>query len=108
MSVDNYIPRMVWTDLFYKAQVFLPYSTLLHKDNISSIWVEVNDKTLSGKSTIHPNIICIIKCQVYQGWVKIEFFHMEDMVQDHYYKSLQGIKFRCLCELVINFPMEFP
>ena len=84
MSVYNDIPHMIWTELFAKSHVFMPDKKLLHKDNMISIWVEVNDKTLSGKSTIHPNIISIIKYQVYQGWVKIEFCTMEDMVQDHY------------------------
>ena len=103
IGVDDAMPKMIWADLFIRAQGYTPRSTILHQDNTSSIALEVNGRRSAGQRTRHINIrYFFIKDQVDQGWVRIRYCPTEEMVADHYTKPLQGMIFRKMRALIMN------
>jgi hypothetical protein len=56
VGVDDMMPTMLWTCYFLLSQGYRIVENLLLKDNKSSILLEQNGKTSSGKRTRHINI----------------------------------------------------
>ena len=51
---------MIFTDLFVKSQGVDPETTIIHRYNRSSIYLDINDKVSSVKITKYINILYFI------------------------------------------------
>jgi hypothetical protein len=49
LSIDDVISKVVWMKLFIEAQGFPVNHNIIMRDNISSMMLEMNGKTTSGK-----------------------------------------------------------
>eukprot|EP00978_Attheya_sp_CCMP212_P032491 scaffold127229_cov35-Attheya_sp.AAC.1 len=55
VSIDDVILKALWTQLMIEAQGF-KVKNIAHRDNTSSMKLEANGKSSSGKHTRHFNI----------------------------------------------------
>ena len=91
MAVDDMMDKILWTRLFLKDQGVMIGENILYQDNQSSIRLEKNGKSSSGKRTRAINIrYFFVTDNVEKGNLQIEFKPTEDMVADFLMKPLQG------------------
>ena len=53
IGVDDYMPLIILVEYFLEAQGYTVSNNLIHQDNQSSIKLDQNGKTSSGKRTRH-------------------------------------------------------
>ena len=103
VAADDNMPQLLWTKYFLEAQGYKVNKSLLYQDNQSSILLEKNGKSSSGKRTRQINIrYFFIKDRQDSGEVDIEYCPTEEMVADYFTKPLQGAKFRKFRKLIMN------
>jgi hypothetical protein len=56
VSLDDVISKIIWTKLFLEEQGYELNQNILKRDKMSSMKLEMNCKTSSGKQTRHFNI----------------------------------------------------
>ena len=56
IAVDNKISKVIWTKRFTEAQGFKVHLNIVFQDNTSTIKLEENGKSSSGKRTRHFDI----------------------------------------------------
>ena len=105
VSTDDVISKVMWTKLFLEAQGFTIKENIIHRDNQSTMKLEQNGKTSSGKRTRHFNIkYFYITCLIENNEVTIKYCPTDDMIADYMTKPLTGAKFTKFRKLIMNLP----
>ncbi len=103
VAADNNMPQLLWTKYFLEAQGHKINKSMLYQDNQSSMLLEKNGKSSSGKRTRHINVrYFFTKDRQDSGEVDIQYCPTEEMVADYFTKPLQGAKFRKFRKLIMN------
>eukprot|EP00978_Attheya_sp_CCMP212_P001665 scaffold3444_cov50-Attheya_sp.AAC.1 len=103
VGLDDVIAKMLWTKLMIEAQGF-KVKNIAHRDNTSSMKLEANGKSSSGKCTRHFNIryFCVTDL-VKRGEVILEYCPTDKMIGDYMTKPLVGAKFKFFRNQIMNF-----
>ena len=91
--------------VFFKDQGMDITDNILYQDNQSSIRLEKNGKSSSGKKTRAINIRFFLTDNVEKGNLQIEFKPTEDMVADFLTKPLQGKAFESFRARLMGIPI---
>eukprot|EP00978_Attheya_sp_CCMP212_P031052 scaffold116052_cov63-Attheya_sp.AAC.2 len=103
VSIDDVIAKMLWTELMIEAQSFKVKNIADH-DNTSSMKLEANGKSSSGKRTRHFNITYFyVTDLVKRGEVILEYCSTDKMIGDYMTKPLVGAKFKFFWNQIMNF-----
>jgi hypothetical protein len=107
VGVQDVAPQMHWTRYFIEAQGYKLKESILHQDNMSAMLLETNGKESSSKRTKHINVIYFfIKDRVGAGEITIKRCPINDMLADHFTKSVQGSQFRKLRSKIQGIPED--
>ena len=94
VGADQVLPVASWTPSFVEAQGHRIKENKAWQENKSTMPLENDGKTSSGKRTRALNIGHFVTTdQVGRGNCAIECCPTDDMVGDHMTKGLQGVKF---------------
>ena len=94
VSLDDVISKVLWSKLFIEAQGYKVKTTVIYRDNTSSMKLEQNGKASSGKRTRHFNIkYFYITDLIQRNEVQIEYCPTDAMIADYMTKPLVGAKF---------------
>jgi hypothetical protein len=105
VSLDDVIAKVLWTRLFLEAQGYKIKQNVIFRDNQSSMKLEQNGKTSSGKRTRHFNIkYFYITDLIKNGEVTIEYCPTDAMLADYMTKPLTGAKFVMFRKRIMNLP----
>ena len=97
------MPVALWTPLFMEAQGHRIKENKVWQDNKSTMLLENNGKTSSGKRTRALNTRHFMMTdQVGRGNCAIECCPTDDMVGDCMTKGLQGVKFATLRKKIVG------
>jgi hypothetical protein len=103
VSLDDVIAKVVWTKLFLQAQNYEVKQNIIMRDNISSMKLEMNGKTSSGKRTRHLDIkYFYITDLIEQKNVTIQYCPTDAMLADYFTKPLTGAKFQKFRQAIMN------
>ncbi len=103
VNIDDMMPIILWTSYFLLSQGYGVVENLLLQDNKSSILLERNRKSSSGKRTRHINICnFFITDQVNMKELTIQWCLAKQMVADFMKKPIQGSHFRHLMDYIIG------
>ena len=95
ISVDDGIAKILWTKYFMEAQGIKITTNIIYRDNTSSMKLEENGKSSSGRRTRHFNIkYFYITDLIQRGEVTIEYCPTNDMIADYMTKPITGAKFK--------------
>ena len=124
VGVDDFMTKVLWTQLFMEEQGYDITSNVLYQDNKSAILLEKNGKRSSGKRTRALNIcyffvadqiekgLLTVECcptgemiadQVEKGKVQIEYCPTDKMIADYMTKPLQGKAFEKFRNLIMGY-----
>ena len=102
---DDFMPHILWTNLFLEVQDYKTSDTILYQDNQSAILLEKNGMWSSSKWTKHLNCCYyFITDRISAGDLSIEYCPTGEMVSDFFMKPLQGKLFLKFCHLIMNLP----
>ena len=106
VAADDCMSPALWTRLFLMDQGY-ECQTTIYQDNTSSIHLEKNGPSSSGKRTRHLNIrfFYITDCHE-KGYFRIEYCPTEDMRGDYPSKPLQGKLFTDHNNFILNKPSK--
>lgn len=94
VGLDDVISKILWSKLFIEAQGHRVRTTVIYRDNTSSMKLEENGKASSGKRTRHFNIkYFYITDLIQRNEVQIEYCPTDAMIADYMTKPLVGAKF---------------
>jgi hypothetical protein len=103
VAADDVISKVMWTKLFMENQGFEVKANIIYRDNTSSMKLETNGTTSSGKRTRHFNIkYFYITDLIKRGEVTIEYCPTDDMIADYMTKPLTGYKFKLFRDKIMN------
>ena len=103
VGADRVLPLALWTPLFVEAQGHHIEENEAWQDDQSTMPLEKNGKTSSGKRTRALNTRNFVMTdQVGHGNCAIECCPTDDMVGDFVTKGLQGIKFATFCKKIVG------
>jgi hypothetical protein len=103
VGVDDMMSLIIWTRYFLKAQGYKVSDNIIFQDNKSTMLLERNDKTSSGKRTKHINVqYFFITHQISEGEVCVEWCPTKNMVADFLTKPLQGAMFKRFRDLIMG------
>jgi hypothetical protein len=103
VGVDDLMPGILWSRLFLEAQDYGVVENIVYQDNKSSILLEKNGKSSSGKRTKHINMrYFFITDRVAKGDVTLQWCPTGDMTADFFTKPLQGALFRKFRDLIMG------
>jgi Reverse transcriptase (RNA-dependent DNA polymerase) len=103
VSLDDIIAKVIWTKLFLQAQDYKVKQNIIMRDNISSMKLEMNGKTSSGKRTRHLDIkYFYITDLINQKQVTIQYCPTDAMLADYMTKPLTGAKFQKFRQAIMN------
>ena len=103
VSIDDIISKVLWTKRFLEEQGYMVNQNIIMRDNISSMKLENNGKTSSGKRTRHFDIkYFYITDLIARKEVTIQYCPTDDMVADYMTKPLSGAKFHKFRKAVMN------
>ena len=103
VSWDDIISKVMWTKLFLEAQGYGIDQNLVYRDNKSSMKLEENGKSSSGKRTRHFNIKYFFVTDLIQRKeVSIEYCPTDKMMADYMSKPLTGQKFHSFRRDIMN------
>jgi hypothetical protein len=98
---------IVWTRNFLKSQGLTVTDNVVFQDNQSSILLETNGRSSSGRRTRHIDIrYFFVADRVQNGELRIQYCPTDDMNGDFFTKPLQGSKFRRFRQTVLNSPPD--
>jgi hypothetical protein len=104
VGVNDVISKILCSKLFLEAQGFKVSTTLIYRNNTSSMKLEENGKASSGKRTRHFNIkYFYITNLIQRNEVKIECCPTADMVADYMTKPSVGAKFIEFRKRILNY-----
>ncbi len=103
IAVDDVISKVLWVKLFMEEQDQEIRMNIIYHDNQSSMKMELNGKTSSGKRTRHFNIKYYhITDLIVRGLVNIEYCPTSEMIGDFMTKSMVGAKFNKFREQILG------
>ena len=103
VSIDDVISKVLWTKLFLESQGYAVNQNILLRDNMSSMKLELNGKTSSGKRTRHFDIkYFYITDLIERKEVTIKYCPTGEMVSDFMTKPLTGAKFHKFRKSIMN------
>jgi Reverse transcriptase (RNA-dependent DNA polymerase) len=103
VSIDDVISKIIWTKLFLEEQGFKVNDNILKQDNLSSMKLDLNGKSSSGKRTRHFNIKYFhITDLINRKEASIEYCPTEEMIGDYLSKPTTGAKFHKFCNYIMN------
>jgi hypothetical protein len=103
VGIDDVVTKIIWTKLMIEAQGF-KIKNIAHRDNTSSMKLEANGKSSSGKRTRHFNIkYFYVTDLVKRGEVILEYCPTDNMTGDYMTKPLVGAKFTFFRNQIMNF-----
>ena len=103
VSVDDAMPKILWTRYFMDAQGYSMEPSVLFQDNQSAMLLEENGTSSSSKRTRHIAIrFYFITDRVKKGEIKIAYCPTKEMVGDFFTKPLQGSLFTKLRDRIMN------
>ena len=103
VGADQVLPVALWTPLFVEAQGHRIKENKVWQDNESTMPLENNGKTSSGKRTRALNMRHFVMTdQVGRGNCTIEHCPTDDMVGDCMTKGLQGVKFATFRKKIVG------
>jgi hypothetical protein len=103
VSLDDVISKILWVKRFMEAQGWKINQNVVLRDNVSSMKLEENGKSSSGKRTRHFDIkYFYISDLIERREVSIEYCPTEEMVADYMTKPLTGAKFYKFKQLIMN------
>ena len=104
VGVDDYVSPVLWYSLFITAQGF-DIKPFVHRDNTSSLKLEVNGKASSGKRTRHFNIkYFYITDLIKRGLIQAVYCPTKLMMADYMSKPLTGTLFKYMRAWILNLP----
>ena len=104
MGVDDYVSHVLWHSSFVGAQGF-NLVPLVHRDNTSSLKLEVNGRGSAGKRTRHFNIKHFyITDLIKRGLVEAAHCPTKQMIADYMSEPLTGSLFKFMRGYVMNLP----
>ena len=105
VAADDFMPQILWTNLFLEAQDYKTSDTILYQDNQSAILLEKNGTRSSSKRTKHLNCrYYFITDRISAGDLSVEYCPTGEMVGDFFMKPLQGELFLKFRHLIMNLP----
>ena len=103
VGVDDFMPGILWTRNFMKAQDYDVVENIIFQDNKSAILLEKNGKTSSGKRTKHISIrYFFVTDRINKGDVSVAWCPTDDMTGDFFTKPNQGALFRRFRDLIMG------
>ena len=95
VGVDDFITKILWTQLFMEEQGYEITRNILYQDNKSAMLLEKNGKKSSGKRTRAINIrYFFVTDQIEKGLVTVEHCPASAMRADYMTKPLFGKPFK--------------
>jgi hypothetical protein len=108
LAADMYMPKMLWTLNFIRAQGYKTECVGLYQDNISSQLMIKNRKLTSGKKQkTHKDKVLFYQRQNRQRRDKIDQLSRKRDVSRHPNKPLQGMAFRKMRAVLMNCPVNY-
>ena len=105
VSIDDVISKVLWTKRFLEHQGFEIETTVIYRDNTSSMKLEENGRASASKRTRHFDIKYFYLTDLIQrGEVTIEYCPTADMGADYFTKPLVGVPFLKFRVRTMNFP----
>ena len=105
VAADDFMPQILWTNLFLEAQDYKTSDTILYPDNQSTILLEKNSMQSSSKRTKHLNCCYyFITDRISARDLSVEYCPTREMVSDFFMKPLQGELFLKFHHLIMNLP----
>jgi hypothetical protein len=103
VAADDFMPMIIWTNLFLEAQGYGAKETILYQDNQSAILLEKNGRKSSGKRTKHLNIrYYFITDRISRKELSVVYCPTEEMIGDFFTKPLQGKLFYRFRAVIMN------
>ena len=103
VGVDGFMPEILWTRNFMKAQYYYVVGNVIFQDNKSAIILEKNGKTSSGKRKNHISIrYFFVIDRINKGDVSVAKCPTDDMTGDFFTKLNQGALFRRFRDLIMG------
>ena len=103
VGVDDVVAKILWTKQFMEAQGFKVKLNIVYRDNTSSMKLEQNGKSSSGKRTRHfNNKYFYITDLIKRNEMKIEYCPTDKMWADYMTKPLMGSKFKSFWKWIMN------
>ena len=103
VGVDDMMSLIIWTQYFVKAQGYKVSDNIVFQDNKSTMLLERNGKTSSGKRKKHINVrYFFITDHISKGEVRVEWCRTKDMVEDFLTKPLLGASFKRFRDLIMG------
>jgi hypothetical protein len=103
VSVDDVVSKVLWTKRFMEEQGWKVHQNVIRRDNMSSMKLEENGKSSSGKRTRHFDIkYFYITDLIERNEVTIEYCPTADMVADYLSKPITGAKFHQFRKAIMN------
>jgi hypothetical protein len=94
VSMDDILSKVLWTKLFLESQGYKSKQNIIFRDNQSSMKLEENGKTSSGKRTRHFNFkYFYVTDLIKKNELKIVYCPSDIMIADYMTKPLVGSKF---------------
>ena len=105
IAVDDFMPQILWTNLFLEVLDYKTLDTILYQDNQSAILLEKNGTRSSSTWTKHLNChYYFITDRISAGDLSIKYCPTREMVGDFFMKPLQGELFLKFRHLIMNLP----
>ena len=83
ITADDFMPQILWMNLFLEAQDYKTSDTILYQDNQSTILLEKNGMQSSSKQTKHLNCqYYFITDRISAGDLSVEYCPTGEMVSD--------------------------
>jgi hypothetical protein len=103
VSLDDVISKILWVKCFMEAQGWNVNQNVILRDNVSSMKLEENGKSISVKLIRHFDIKFFYISHFFKRLeVSIEYCPTEEMVTDYMTKPLTGAKFYKFKKLIMN------
>ena len=108
VAVDRYMPQMLWSLYFIRAQGWDVKHIELHQDNISAQLLEINGQFSSSSKTKHIKAkVFFVKDKVDEGDVVIKDCPTEVMWADVNTKPKQGRVYKEMRAVLMNCPVDY-
>ena len=107
VGIDDVMPIILWVRYFMEAQGFVVNNNIVHQDNTSTMKIEENGRSSSGKRTSHINIrYYFVTDRIKADDISVKYCPTEMMIADFFTKPLQGKSFRIFRNLIMNISDE--
>jgi hypothetical protein len=105
VGIDDVISKIIWTKRFMEAQGLDVGSTIVYRDNTSSMKLEENGRASASKRTRHFNIKYFYVTDLIQrGEIEVKYCPTDDMLADYMTKPVIGKKFIEFRNQIMNKP----